>query len=153
MASRAALAAASAAVAEVVVGGLADVEDLATEAERHASQVVVEIHLHMLVANLTNHSGHRAVLRLHDKLGTHFHHFVQDTILHEDFLVQIQYVAFITLTITLFGSQVKAIMVARLLAHQVLLELGQHLMHTADEGKGIVFGGLLDETAVLVFLA
>jgi hypothetical protein len=44
-------------------------------------------------------------------------------------------------------------MVAGLLTHQVLFELRQHLVHTADEGKWIFLGGLLDDTAVLVFFA
>ena len=69
MASRAALTTASAGVAEVFVGGFTDIEDLAAEAKMHAGQVVVEVHLHMLVANLTDHSGHRAVLGLHDEIG------------------------------------------------------------------------------------
>ena len=153
MAARATLAATTTAVAEVLVRGLTHIEDLAAEAEMHTGQVVVEVHLHMLVADFTNHCGHRTLLRLHDELGTHLHHVVQHTVLHKDFLVQVQHVAVIAHTIALLRSQVEAIVVAGFFAYQVFLKLGKHLMHSADKGKRLFLSGLLDDTAVLVFLA
>ena len=62
MASAAALAAAAATVVEVLVGGLANVEDLAAEAEMHPGQIVVEIHLYMLFADLADNAHDRAAV-------------------------------------------------------------------------------------------
>ena len=154
MAPRAALATAAAAVVEVLVGSLADVEDLAAETEMHAGQVMVEVHLHVFVANLADdtHDG-TTVGGLHHQLGAFLHHIVQHIVVHEHLLVEVHHIVLITLAVALFGGQVEAILVARLLSHEILLELRQHLLHAADERERVFFGGLLDDTAVLVFLA
>ena len=154
VAARAALAATATAIFEVVIGGLTDIEDLTAEAEMHACQVVVEVHLHVLVTDLTDdtHDG-TTVGGLHHQLGAFLYHLMHHIVFHEHRFVEVHHIALVAHAITLFGSQVEAIVVARLLAHQVLLELGQHLLHAADEGKGILFGGLLDDAAVLVFFA
>ena len=90
MTSRAALAATATAVLEVVVGGLTHIEDLAAEAEMHTSQIVVEVHLHGVVANLTDDAHDRAtVTGLHHQLGPFLHHVHQHVVLHEHRFVEV----------------------------------------------------------------
>ena len=116
----------AAARSKVLVGGLTHVEDLAREMEVLARHVVVEVHLHVLVANLADDTGNRTTVGgLHHQLGADFHHVHQHVVLHEHILVEVHNVVLVTLTVTLFRGQVEGIMVARLLAHEVLLELGQ----------------------------
>ena len=144
---------AAAARSKVLVGGLAHIEDLAREMEVFARHVVVEVHLHMVVANLADntHDG-TTVGSLHHQLGTDFHHVHQHIILHEHILVEIHHVGLVTLAVTFFWGQVEGVLVARLLAHQVLLELGQQLVHTEDAHKGILFRGLLQDGTVFIVL-
>ena len=62
MTSRAAFAVAAAAVAEVLVGGLTDFEDLTAKAEVNTCKVVVEVHLHMLITDFTDDTHNRATV-------------------------------------------------------------------------------------------
>ena len=143
----------TAACAEVFIGGLAHIEDLAREMEVLARHVVVEVHLHVIVANLADDTGNRATVGgLHHQLGADFHHVHQHIVLHEHVLVEVHHIGLIALAVTLFWGQVEGIMVARLLAHQVLLELGQQLVHTENAHKGILFRGLLKDGTVFVVL-
>ena len=125
MAPRAALAATAAAVLKVIIGGFAHIEDLTGKAKVNTGQIVVEVHLHVLVTDLTNkaHDG-TTVGGLHHQLGAFFHHVHQDIILHEHRFVEVHHIALVAHAIALFGGQVKAILVAQLLAHEVFLKLG-----------------------------
>jgi len=113
-------------VFEIIVSGLAHIENLARKMEMLARHVVVEVHFHVLVANLTNDASNRATIRsLHHELGTDFHHVHQHVVLHEHVLIEVHHIGLVTLTVALFRGQMEGVLVAGFLAHQVLLELGQ----------------------------
>ena len=139
---------------EVLVGRLAHVENFSREMEVLARHIVVEVHLHVLVANLADDASNRATVGgLHHQLGTDFHHVHQHIVLHEHVLVEVHDVALIALAVALFRGQVESVLVAGFLAHQVFLELGQQLVHTENAHKGVLFRGLLQDGTVFVVLA
>ena len=143
-----------AAVVEVLVSGLAHVEDFAREMEMLARHIVVEVHLHVLVTNLTDDTGNRtAIGGLHHQLGTDFHHIHQHIIFHKHVLVEVHDIVLVALAVALFGGQVEGVLVAGFLAHQVLLELGQQLVHSENADKRILFGGLLQDGTIFVVFA